>query len=397
MFIYRPDVNLAQYTPQLVQCLKVESATDSALTRLLLKRALRNPFTVGHPFFWLMRSELHNEHCSERFTTIVEIFLRHCGKYRQNLRNQERVNKIFQNITQEAIETEKGDRTERARYLFRKNISNFPLSFELALSPRLLCRGVIVEECKVMDSKQVPLWAVCENADTDGEKIPIIFKVGDDLRQDIMTLQLIRIMDNLWSENQLTLNLIPYGVTGTGLDVGLVEIVKNSDTVCNIYQSNGHGLYGVSTADPIVDWLQDQVTKSQGKLKYDEVQDNFIRTCAGYCVATYVLGIGDRHPSNIMVTKTGLLFHIDFGHFLGNFKFKKVAGMKFEREKEKTVFSYPMFGVMGAKTSDPRYLEFERCCRQALTLVRKNGHLLINLFQLVRTYILVVNYIFQIG
>lgn len=43
----------------------------------------------------------------------------------------------------------------------------------------------------------------------------------------------------------------------------------------------------------------------------DYMLDNFVRTCAGYCAATYCMGIGDRHPSNVMITETGECLHIN--------------------------------------------------------------------------------------
>jgi phosphatidylinositol-4,5-bisphosphate 3-kinase len=53
-------------------------------------------------------------------------------------------------------------------------------------------------------------------------------------------------------------------------------------------------------------------------------------------VASYILGLGDRHPDNIMINREeGNFLHVDFGHFLGNVK--KKFGIK--RERDPFVFS----------------------------------------------------------
>ncbi|KFW88213.1 Phosphatidylinositol 4,5-bisphosphate 3-kinase catalytic subunit beta isoform, partial [Manacus vitellinus] len=74
----------------------------------------------------------------------------------------------------------------------------------------------------------------------------------------------------------------------------------------------------------------------------DRAIEEFTLSCAGYCVATYVLGIGDRHSDNIMVRKNGQLFHIDFGHILGNFKSK--FGIK--RERVPFILTYDFIHVI---------------------------------------------------
>ena len=47
----------------------------------------------------------------------------------------------------------------------------------MPLDQRLESTGLVVEKCKSMDSKQVPLWLVFQNADPLGENISVILKV----------------------------------------------------------------------------------------------------------------------------------------------------------------------------------------------------------------------------
>jgi len=226
-----------------------------------------------------------------------------------------------------------------------------------------------------MDSKMKPLWLLFQNSDPYGENLYVIFKMGDDLRQDMLTLQMFRIMDKLWKKENLDLQLNPYGVVATGPNTGMIEVVTSSQTISKIQKEYGGGATGAFKDEVLFKWFR-EFNPDDTKLQ-NVVVENFTVSCAGYCVATYVLGIGDRHNDNIMVKQDGHLFHIDFGHILGNFKEK--LGIK--RERVPFVFTPDWAYVMGGKTSS-FYVKFIHSCTAAHDLLRKNYSLFINLFNL---------------
>ena len=380
------DSTFQEFTLQLVQALKYEVYHDSPLARLLLRRALRAPLTIGHSLFWMLRSEMHCSSVSERYGTLLLLYILNCGPHAISLRKQSFVNDRLKSIADKIKEIKnKEQRIEETKKELADLNLDLPPRFCLCLTPKIECCSIKSAKCKVMDSKKLPLWVVFENADSHGKDFYTIFKSGDDLRQDQITLQLLRIMDVIWrgvdptmklpdvQENALDLKLKPYKCCSTGKDLGMIEVVTESDTTANIITKYGGKLTGAFSSTPMDVFLREH--NQQGL--YPTAVKNFVCTCAGYCVATYVLGIGDRHPGNIMISKSGHLFHIDFGHFLGNFKEK----YGINRERAPFVFTPAMAYIM-TRTDVPgaTYKDFEKMCCDAYNMLRRRASLFINLF-----------------
>lgn len=64
--------------------------------------------------------------------------------------------------------------------------------------------------------------------------ISAIYKVGDDLRQDALTLQMVRIMDKLWLKHGLDLKMVTFACVPTGPRRGFVELVTDAETLRRI-------------------------------------------------------------------------------------------------------------------------------------------------------------------
>jgi phosphatidylinositol kinase/protein kinase (PI-3 family) len=66
-----------------------------------------------------------------------------------------------------------------------------------------------------------------------------MFKKGDDLRMDMVTLQIFKEMQNLWYNNGLFLKMSLYKVICTGNNEGMLEMVTNSVTLASIHKKEG--------------------------------------------------------------------------------------------------------------------------------------------------------------
>lgn len=145
-----------------------------------------------------------------------------------------------------------------------------------------------------------------------------MFKYGDDLKQDSLVLQMFRIFDKLWRENGYDFKMNIYRTLSTGTEIGFIEIV-DAENNSKIHKDYAKGLVDAFDERTTAVFLED---KNKNKTDLAMAKENYLRSSAGYLVATYVMGIGDRHSGNVMVQKNGKFFHIDFGHILGNFKMK---------------------------------------------------------------------------
>lgn len=352
--------SLAITQPELTVCDGLES---------FLLEAAQMDKSIGSFLYWFIRVEAQND-ANEDFRSLHSYdynrFLEHFNKsfYKRRREKQRaellRQEKLITDLINELRLVEKySSRPERLEQ-FKSRLEDETIHEEYGafsdfkptmypLDPRKSIVGINVEKTYLFKSAMMPALVFFKLE--GGGEVGAILKVGDDLRQDQLILQMITLMNRLLLEEKLDLKLTPYSTLATSIDAGIMEFVPDSMGIGDILRKEG------------------SIGKYLSKCHGQHVMDTYVRSCAGYCVITYILGVGDRHNDNLLITKDGRLFHVDFGFILGRDPKPMQPPLKLSRE---------MVEAMG----EDGWEDFKRYSYEAYINLRRHSQFILSLFAL---------------
>ena len=396
------DHELQLYLLQLVQALKFETQESedgalpaSSLARFLIDRAVNN-FYLGNFLHWFLMVECDDPGTGTsainrklfarvEYHFMVELEKRDPEQRKVLLRQAE----MIAVITKVAKDIRFGrdnriHKIERLKkYLAdpKNEMVTITPSIPLPLDPGILVTGISSEDASVFKSSLSPLLLYLRvtsptlsapnpspspSTSSSTTKYPIIFKTGDDLRQDQLAIQIITLIDSLLQKEHLDLKLTPYRILATDPFAGAVQFIHPSIALSAISTSKQH-------RGSVLSYFRSHNPDPSGPLGVrKETMDTYIKSCAGYCVITYILGVGDRHLDNLLLQPSGHFFHIDFGYILGRDPKPFAPLIKLCKE---------MVEGLGG-TASPQYAQFKSYCFTAYSTLRKNSSLVLNLFSL---------------
>ncbi|CAH2063570.1 unnamed protein product, partial [Iphiclides podalirius] len=273
------DDELIRVLPQLTQALRYETYEASPLAELLLSRALSAP-AVAHKLFWLLVHSLPNvpqapnqeflgitleensNECPEaeacltaswRYRLVLRALLAICGEnLNRTLLRQQLLVKTVSEVAL-SVKCAKEPLRQRALYVGGERLAALlrlePVSLPLALHRYV--HDVDIKSCSYFSSNTLPLKI--NFIGVDNAVVPAMFKVGDDLRQDALVLQVIKVMDSLWLKAGLDLRIVTFQALPTSNQRGMIEIVSEAETLRAIQTE--WGLTGSFKDKPIAEWL----------------------------------------------------------------------------------------------------------------------------------------------
>ncbi|KAG7376840.1 Phosphatidylinositol 4-kinase beta [Phytophthora pseudosyringae] len=206
----------------------------------------------------------------------------------------------------------------------------------------------------------------------------LMSKSYDDLRQEVLVMQLISYFQQIFEVEKLPLRLHPYRILSTGSSTGLIEVVRNAMSLDGIkkipgfknLRSHFEQTYGGATSN-----AEGGDNAGEGVELLRQAKLNFIHSLAAYSIVCYILAIKDRHNGNIMLDIEGFIIHIDFGFFLG-----RAPGGSFSFETAPFKLTAEMVDVLGGRHSS-NFQYFTDLCVQGALAARKHAETIYTLVE----------------
>lgn len=183
---------------------------------------------------------------------------------------------------------------------------------------------------------------------TDGKSYQFLLKGNEDLRQDERVMQLFGLINECLDNDRTTSNqglrIVRYSVLPLSNNSGLIGWVENCDTLNQLVKKyrEQKGLrlnvenkilqtkcphynkLPVINKVEVFTQVQEETSgqdlakmlwlKSKTADNWVFRRSNFTKSMALMSMVGYILGLGDRHPSNLMIERqSGSVVHIDFG------------------------------------------------------------------------------------
>lgn len=282
---------LENFLPVLTYAIRFESKTKSPLVKYLVTKSLQS-MQFRYYFFWELVVQLEEPQYHNHYEAIMQ----HLLEQTFHLLGQQEYEQLL------------------LSYDSHKNLANIDVdSIDITKPNYIPCypqyhiKTILRDKIVYKPSSTRPILIPIRS---QNKLHKIIFK-KEDVRRDRLISLIFKTMDYILKSHGENYHIMTYSVLPIIMDGGFIQVVDNCSTISDLNKQN-------LTIQNYI--MQHNPNESVGVLK-----QKFIKSTAAYCVMTFLLGIGDRHLDNIMVTEDGRLFHIDFGFILGKDPKKLIA------------------------------------------------------------------------
>ena len=201
----------------------------------------------------------------------------------------------------------------------------------------------------------------------------VIVKNQDDLRQELLALQLVGEFRHIFLDRKIKCWVRPYDIVPVTATSGFLELVLGCKSVHEIKEDLTE-LTGESHPS-LVDYWKIKFGHPESK-EYKTAIRKFLGSCAAYAVITFLLRMKDRHNGNIMIDDQGHLVHIDFGFMLTNTPGGTIGNSIGGFERAPFKLTPEMVMLMGGPNSRNFRKFRELCIRCYLQARRKRARIL---------------------